>query len=102
MPKKASSDTTEFKAMLTAVREATSVEGGQEEGRRSPPAVPRTRRARAEERGGMPLLLNYAVVVGGSRGVGVDRGQGTGALDELDELVVVAVDPLLAERAGQC
>ncbi len=50
----------------------------------------------------MPLLLNYAVVVGGSRGVGVDRGQGTGALDELDELVVVAVDPLLAERDGQC
>ncbi len=43
MPKKALSDTTEFKAMFTAVREATSVEG-QEEGRRSPPAVPRTRR----------------------------------------------------------
>ena len=31
----------------------------------------------------------------------MDRGQGTGALDELDELVVIALNPLLAERAGQ-
>jgi len=31
----------------------------------------------------------------------VDRGQGTGALDELDELVVVALNPLLAEWASQ-
>jgi hypothetical protein len=45
VPKKASSDTTELKRMLTVGREATWVEGGQEEGRRSPPAVPRTRRS---------------------------------------------------------
>ncbi len=32
----------------------------------------------------------------------MDRGQGTGALDELDELVVIALNPLLAKRAGQC
>ncbi len=31
----------------------------------------------------------------------MDRGQDTGALDELDELVVIALNPLLAERAGQ-
>ncbi len=31
----------------------------------------------------------------------MDRGQGTGALDELDELVVVALNPLRAERASQ-
>ena len=44
-PKKALSETTELKRMLTVGREATWVEGGQEEGRRSPPAVPRTRRS---------------------------------------------------------
>ncbi len=39
-----------FKAMLTAVREATLLDGGQEEGRRSPPAVPRTRRFTSSRR----------------------------------------------------
>ena len=61
----------------------------------------RARRAGAEERGGSPLLFDDVVVVGGCGGGGVDRGQGTGALDELDELVVVALNPLLAERASQ-
>ncbi len=32
----------------------------------------------------------------------MDRGQGTGALYELDELVVVTRNPLLSERAGHC
>ncbi len=44
-PKKALSETTELNRMLTIGREATWVEGGQEEGRRSPPTVPRTRRS---------------------------------------------------------
>ncbi len=43
VPKKASSDITEFKTQLRAVREAVSVEGGHDERRRSPPAVSRTR-----------------------------------------------------------
>ncbi len=45
VPKKASSDTTEFKTQLRAVREVVSVEGGPHERKRSPPAVPRTRRS---------------------------------------------------------
>ncbi len=32
----------------------------------------------------------------------MERGQGTGALDELDELVVIAINPLLSERDGHC
>jgi hypothetical protein len=31
----------------------------------------------------------------------VDRGQGACALDELDKLVVIVLDPLLSERARQ-
>ena len=31
----------------------------------------------------------------------MDRGQGAGALDELDKLVVIALYPLLSERACQ-
>ncbi len=62
----------------------------------------RARRTGAEERGGSPLLFDDAVVVGGCGGGDVDRGQGTGAaLDELDELVVVALNPLRAERASE-
>jgi hypothetical protein len=49
--KKASSDTAEFKTQLRAMIEAVSVsmEGGQEDRRRSPPTptVPRTRRRRS-------------------------------------------------------
>jgi hypothetical protein len=48
-PKKALSETTELKRMLTVGREATWVEGGQEEGRQSPPAVPRTRQCERYE-----------------------------------------------------
>jgi hypothetical protein len=44
-PKKASEETTELKRMLTQGREATRVEGGTEDSKRSPPAVPRTRRS---------------------------------------------------------
>ncbi len=44
-PKKASEETTELKRMLTQGREATRVEGGTEDSRRSPPAVPGTRRS---------------------------------------------------------
>ncbi len=47
VPKKASSDTTELRTQLRAVREAVSVEGGHEDRRRSPPAVPRTRRSKS-------------------------------------------------------
>ena len=43
--KKASDETTELKRMFTQGREATKVEGGTEASRRSPPAVPRTRRS---------------------------------------------------------
>ncbi len=96
------------KTSLAAVREATSVEGGQEGGTITSRIATvdvveeRARRAGAEERGGSPLLLDDSVIVGGGVGVGVDRGQGACALDELEELVVIALDPLPSERAGQC
>jgi hypothetical protein len=45
VPKKASSETTELNMTFTVGREATWVVGGQNEGRRSPLAVPRTRRS---------------------------------------------------------
>jgi hypothetical protein len=44
-PKKALSETTELNRMLTVGREATWVEGEQEDGRRPPPTVPQTRRS---------------------------------------------------------
>ena len=44
-PKTASDETTELNRMFTQGREATRVEGGTEDSRRSPPAVPRTRRS---------------------------------------------------------
>jgi hypothetical protein len=50
----------------------------------------RARLAGAEKSGRSPLLLYYAVVVGWGRGVSVDGGEGTGALHELDEFVIVA------------
>jgi hypothetical protein len=106
VPKKASSDTTEFKAMLTAVRETTSVEGGQEEGRRSPPATAhivgeRARWSGAEESRRSPLFLDDSVVVGGCRGVSVDMSESICALHQLGKFVVVAGDPLAPKRASQ-
>jgi hypothetical protein len=45
-PKKASEETIELNRMFTqGKREATRMEGGTEDLRRSPPAVPRTRRS---------------------------------------------------------
>jgi hypothetical protein len=61
----------------------------------------RARRAGAEKSGRSPLLLHDAVEVGGCGGVSVDGGEGTGALDELDEFVVVAGCPLAPKGAGQ-
>jgi hypothetical protein len=49
-PKKASEETTELRRRLTQEREATWVEGGQKDSRRSPTAVPRTRRSTSEVR----------------------------------------------------
>jgi hypothetical protein len=115
VPKRVSFDTTEFRVMLTAVREATSVEGRQEEGRRAPLAVRRLtssmrqrdgagrKRVEEESERGPLTLLNYPVVVeGGSRGVGMDGGESAGAFDELDEFVIIASDPLPLKRTGQC
>ena len=44
-PKIELDETTELNKILTQGREATRVEGGTEGSRRSPPAVPRTRRS---------------------------------------------------------
>jgi hypothetical protein len=49
-PKTALSETVEFNMTLTAVREEVGVEGGHAAGRRSPPAVPRTRRSTSDHR----------------------------------------------------
>jgi hypothetical protein len=83
VPNEASSDTIELNRILTVGRDATWVEGGQEEGKRSPPAVPRTRPStpviekRAEGAGllegkGRPLFLGDKIVVGGGGGGKVD------------------------------
>ena len=55
----------------------------------------RARRSGAEESRRSPLLFNDPVIVGGGRGVRVNGSEGTGALHELDEFVVVAGDPLV-------
>ena len=61
----------------------------------------RARRAGAEKSGRSPLLLHDSVEVGGGGSVSVDGGEGTGALHELDEFVVVADCPLAPKGAGQ-
>ena len=75
-PKTELDETIELNKILTQGREATRVEGGTEGSRRSPPAVPRTRRsvdvrvvgaggAREKKRGGRPFIFGDGVVIGG-------------------------------------
>jgi hypothetical protein len=61
----------------------------------------RARRAGAEESRRSPLFLNHPVVVGGGRSVRVNGSEGTCALHELDEFVIVAVDPLVPKGTSQ-
>jgi hypothetical protein len=61
----------------------------------------RARRSGAEESRRSPLFLDNAVIIGGGRGVSVNGSEGTGALHELDEFVVVAGDPLVPKGTSQ-
>ena len=61
----------------------------------------RARRAGAEESRRGPLLFDHPVVIGRGRGVSVNGGEGTCALHELDEFVVIAVNPLVPKGTSQ-
>jgi hypothetical protein len=61
----------------------------------------RARRAGAEESRRSPLFFNHPVIVGGGRSVRVNGSEGTCALHELDEFVIVSVDPLVPKGTSQ-
>ena len=61
----------------------------------------RARRAGAEESRRGPLLFDHPAVIGRGRGVSVNGGEGTCALHELDEFVVIAVNPLVPKGTSQ-
>ncbi len=54
-----------------------------------------------EIRGGGPLLLCHGVVIRGRGGGVVDGAEGSGSLDELDELVVASLQPLQTVGASK-
>ena len=61
----------------------------------------RARRAGAEESRRSPLFFNHPVIVGGGRSARVNGSEGTCALHELDEFVIVSVDPLVPKGTSQ-
>jgi hypothetical protein len=60
----------------------------------------RARRTRQEERRRGPFLLHDSIVISGGGGVGVNRGEGASTFDEFDELIVIALQPLVPKRSG--
>ena len=61
----------------------------------------RARRAGAEESRRSPLFFDDPVVIGRGRSVRVNGSEGTCALHELDEFVIVSVDPLVPKGTSQ-
>ncbi len=80
------------------------VEGGQEEGRRLPPTVPRTQRrtSLASERSGpgvrrergRTILLNESIKKGRRGGARVDEAEGASGGDHFDQIRAVTDGPL--------
>ncbi len=90
-------------------REATRVEGGTEDSRRSPPAshAPVDPRGEAAEGSGdekgrvRPLFLNHGVEVGGKGGSEVNGAEGASGLDQLHQLGVAGEKPLGTKGAKE-
>ena len=93
------------------MREAVGVEGGQDEGRRSPPAVPPTYPSVdvveegslvtwEKEGGGAPFFFYNSVVIGGGGGGEMDGGESLGGLHQLHQLLTIADCPLRTKRSG--
>ena len=102
-PKTASEETMELNRILTQGREATSVEGGTDDSRRSPPAVHahagrRPFRKNGKSRG--EEETRETVVVGRVGEGKVNGAEGARSFNELYQLVVTSSQPLGAEGTG--